>query len=222
MEQENQSKTRIFILFLFILIVFPKSDIKAQNIDSTTFVPQIKLFEGYLTKIVFKKKNYKRFQSDYYYRFYIFSKDSLSKVKFKFKKGETTNYSEFVIVSDSIFTTKYTYVNTSRFWLKDTSLILIFFGGSYPASLKKYYHNYSDEEYRHKLPDFIEENIIEKSNYTINNIKVKFEAYSFQEYKSYIGKKDYTNLMEWFYFGKIILPEIVKSKNKFYIANYFY
>lgn len=221
MEQINRLSNKTVFWFVFILL-FPLC-LKGQNKDNSLFKPTIKVFDGYLTKVNFRRKKHERFAADYYYRFFVFSKDSLTKVKFKFKQGEIIGHTETIPVSDSVFISKYTSVNTSQFSLKDTSLIIIFWGSEYPKSLKKYYHSIPSDEWRSRLPDFEEKNRINKCGYTMNTQKIKFEAFDYEEYKTYIGKRwDYSELGYWFIFGDVIYPDIVKSNNQFYIASYFY
>lgn len=205
------------LILIFSLIV--AQSVNAQEIKDTIFYPKIKEFNGYLSKITFESKNIgKKIKKTY--RFYIFSEKPPSHVKFKFTPKKTQWLSETHKINDSTIVTKHIAIDNNEFWLKDTSLVLLFYGGTYPKSLKGYYHNLSDAEYRHRLPEFPQKNEIRKGKYTLNSVKISFTGYDYEEYKPFIGVYDYKELDEWFYFGKVILPDIVKSSNRYYIVNY--
>ena len=211
-----RNKTRDLILLTFLLAYF--QNYNAQEADTSIFRPKIEIFDGYLTMVQFKVKLHQKNNRKEYYQFFVFSKDSLTKVNFKFKKAECKRSSNIFKKNEGNLMTE----NSDDFYLKDTNLILIFYGGRYPLSMKEHFHQLSRKTYFARLPEFSSIKEINKWKYSIISIRVRFEAFDYQQYKPFIGKNDYSNIADWFVFGGIIVPEIVTSNNKFYIVNYFY
>jgi len=133
--------------------------------------------------------------------FHVFSKNQITRIVYKIKKG--------------------------KLYLKDSNLILIFYGSIFPPELKRVYHNSSLSEWLNKgKPSF---NNIKETNvnnlfksYRFKTIKIKFDAFDYYDYKK-IEKRIFNGeLIHWGIYGSTIYPDKVISNNKFYILNYVY
>lgn len=130
------------------------------------------------------------------YYFMVFSKEPLNRIKFKLKND--------------------------TFYLRDTSVILVFYGSTYPNVLKDLYHNQSHNEWLSNISaDTSELKEFKRCRYTLINRKVKFEAFSYNEYKPYEGTSGYAKLHSWGIYAKTIYPYMLKNNNPYYIICHF-
>ena len=166
----------------------------ANSLVAQEFNPSVKEFHGYIHDV---------FNDNIYIK--IFSKEKNIDLEFKY---------------DSL---------NSNIYFMDTSIVLVFYGSYYPSELKKLYHNIVWYNFYRTIPIFnVHKNEVLKNTYDSTTYhhfrtkhKVRFTGYDYEEYK-YVEKK-YGSLSSFVVFGvPPIEPYMIKSKNKFYIVNYFY
>src|SRR5690606_320449 len=119
----------LMLIYLSLMICFYTDSQQIKDFNPPTIV-----FEGYLTKVVFKcnSSGREKKRSKSYYRFYIFSEDPLTCIKFRFKKGKNTKEDKLI--------------------LKDTTLTLVFYGNTFPSSLVELYHKIPQQDYWKSTP----------------------------------------------------------------------
>jgi hypothetical protein len=114
--------------------------------------------------------------------------------------------------------------SSKSFSWNDSNVIMIFYGSAYPAELKQLYHNKDLREWFNSKPDFPSKeytciNKGDKKNYFVSTVKSKFTAFDYVEYKEV--EKKYAELYKWGIYTKHhIYPDMVKSRNKTFIVNY--
>lgn len=166
----------------------------SQNIFSQKFEPKEVYFEGYI---------HEYFNGHTWFNVLLQSKNQ--NIDFKF---DTTN---------------------NKVYFTDSSIVILFWGSIYhniDTQMNKLYHKVLWHDFYKTIPEFkYKKKYYNKTDslvyyHRISKGKVKLLAFDYQEYLPY--KNEYGELSTYGIYSKDNLyPEMISSKNDFFIVNYF-